>query len=119
MKKTKKQPVAPQKGPSRKELSRLVQQYGVERYVLGVAHELLREHLEATGKFSPEERTAWERDVLAPELAKGGVEITPKVYTSAPRVIATSGYVAAAPSPAPSVEVVYADTSQLHALTSH
>ena len=68
-----------------KQRAQMLQQYAVDRHVLSQMHELLREHLEATGKFTAVERTAWERDVMVPALARQGFDVTPRIYVEAPK----------------------------------
>lgn len=70
---------------SKKKLrAQMLQQYAIDRHVLSEMHELLRKHLEATGKFTAAERTAWERDVMVPALARQGIDVVPRIYVEAP-----------------------------------
>jgi hypothetical protein len=68
----------------KKQAAQQLQQLAVDRQVLTIMHELLRQHLEATGKFTAEERTIWERDVMCPEMLKYGITVTPAIRVPVP-----------------------------------
>lgn len=90
-----------------------IQQLSIDRHVLSEMHEMLRAHLEQTGKFTAEERATWEREVMVPAFAKGGIIVEPmRAPPAAPTVVAepkriisfSDGKVSASTSLGPTVE---------------
>lgn len=90
-----------------------MQQLAVDRHVMGLMHEMLRHHLEATGKFTAEERTIWERDFMVPEMARHGFDVSPVIKVPvpppAPRLLTAPSVITG-----PTVERIVGDVSQLH-----